>query len=416
MATAPQVRQWPSAERPWTVSELTYSIKAVLEDVFVDLWVCGEVADLSRAQSGHIYMTLKDDGASLRAVIWRSTAASLKFDVEDGQQVICFGHLDVYPPRGTYQLVIQRIEPLGLGLWQLRLRQLHDRLAREGLFDPAHKKPLPKFPRLIGLITSPSGAAIHDFLEVLRTRWKPARVLVFPARVQGDGAAEDVIAAIRLAHQLRQRPDVLVIARGGGSIEDLWCFNDESLVREIYAAEIPVVSAIGHEIDVTLCDLVADLRALTPTEAAQRVVPSQQELLQWLKDVEARLRQGLDLRVKHARQLLEQLTRRPVLARPMDWLYNYANQVDLLAEALRRGVQHVMDRSRQVAAENAARLEALNPLATLQRGYSITLTESGVPIRAARDVAVGDRIESILAEGRLISRVEQSLDGTRTKP
>lgn len=412
MATAEVLADWCSPDRPWTVSELTIRIKDLLEGTFAQVWICGEISDISRPQSGHIYFALKDEQTQIRAVVWRSCAARLGFDLEDGQQVICFGHIDVYPPRGSYQLIVQRVEPVGVGLWHIRLRQLRERLAREGLFDPSRKRPLPRFPRLVGVITSPTGAAIHDFLEVVQARWNGTHILVFPVRVQGEEAVADVVAALRLAHRLRQRPDVLVITRGGGSTEDLWCFNDETLVRAVHASEIPVVSAIGHEIDVTLCDLAADVRALTPTEAAQRVVPSAAELLQSLASVENRMRQGLLLRLKHARQLVDQLARRPVLAQPFDWLFAYTSEVDDLNDRLRRCMEQSLERCRQRASHLSARLDALSPLATLSRGYSVTLSQDGRPVRSAGEVRLGELIETILVEGRLFSRVERKSDGS----
>jgi exodeoxyribonuclease VII large subunit len=262
------------ARRPLTVSELTERIQFTLEGAFATVWVVGEITDLSRPQSGHIYLSLKDAGARLPAVVWRSVAGKLDFDPKDGQEVICQGDISVYPPHGKYQLVIRRMEPRGLGALQLALKKLHAKLAAEGLFDPVHKKPLPRFPRQIAFVTSPTGAAIRDFLEVLRRRWQAVHVWVVPVRVQGEGAAREIAEAVRLVNRLATPPDVCIVGRGGGSPEDLWCFNEEEVVRAIFASRVPVVSAVGHEIDITLSDLAADLRALTPSEAAERVVPS----------------------------------------------------------------------------------------------------------------------------------------------
>ncbi len=256
------------ASEPLSVSQLTLLIKESLETEFPAVWVSGEVSDVAKPQSGHVYLTLKDKQAQIRGIIWRTVAARLKFDLRDGQEVVCRGGLDVYPPRGVYQLIIRQIEPLGVGALQLALRQLHQRLAAEGLFDPSHKQPLPRFPQRVAFVTSPTGAAIRDFLEVARRRWSGVQVLVIPAKVQGAGAAADIVRGIETANRLADPPDVLVVGRGGGSLEDLWCFNEEPVVRAIYASRIPVVSAVGHEIDVTLSDLVADVRALTPSEAA----------------------------------------------------------------------------------------------------------------------------------------------------
>ena len=272
-----------------TVSELTGQIKGVLEGEFPRVWVSGELTDLARPKSGHIYLTLKDDGAQVRGVIWRNTASRLGFQPEDGQHVLCCGEIDVYPPRGSYQLVIRQLQPQGEGAMQVALRQLQQRLETEGLFDPAHKKPLPPIPRSIAFVTSPTGAAIRDFLEVLRRRWPAVHVLVIPARVQGEGAAGEIVRGIKQANQLRPAPDVLVVGRGGGSMEDLWCFNEEPVLRAIFDSRIPVVSAVGHEIDVTLSDLVADRRALTPSEAGEIVVPSRTEMQSQLSASRRRL-------------------------------------------------------------------------------------------------------------------------------
>ena len=303
-----------------SVSQLNSLIRDTLQSAFPSVWVSGEVVDLSRPQSGHVYLSLKDDQGQLRAVIWRGTASRLRFDLQDGMQVICEGVVDVYPPRGTYQLIIRQLEPRGIGALQLALIQLRERLAAEGLFDPAHKQALPRFPRRIAVITSPTGAAIRDFLEVVRRRWRGSQLLVIPTRVQGAEATDEIIQAMRTAHRLRPRPDVLVLTRGGGSLEDLWCFNEERLVREIYAAQIPVVSAVGHEIDVTLADLVADLRALTPTEAGEHVVPSQIDVGNELRALARVMGSCIRRRWQTAQTRVEALAQRRVLAHPQQWL------------------------------------------------------------------------------------------------
>ena len=285
-----------------SVARLTDLIKETLASRFPAVWVVGEVTDLARPHSGHLYLTLKDQEAQIRAVIWRGVAGRLRFDLEDGMQVICCGDVDVYPPRGTYQLVIRQLEPRGLGALQQALRKLQQKLEAEGLFDPRHKKPLPRFPRRLAVITSPTGAAVRDFLEVLRQRWPGVDVLVIPTKVQGEGASAEIARALALANRLQPPMDVLVVTRGGGSMEDLWCFNEEPVLRAIFASRVPVVSAIGHEIDVTLSDLVADVRALTPTEAAQRVVPATDEIAAALKHLHARLQSGLGTRAASARR------------------------------------------------------------------------------------------------------------------
>src|SRR6056297_219193 len=249
-----------SSPQPLTVSELTRQVKESLESTFPRVWVEGEVTDLVRARSGHLYFTLKDDRAQLRGIVWRSTAARLPFRLENGQAVICFGDLEVYAARGTYQLVVRRAEPQGVGGLQLAFEQLKRALTAEGLFAVERKRALPSFPRRLGFVTSPSGAAIRDFLEIAQRRSPAIQIVVIPATVQGRGAASTIAAGIAAAQRLFPPLDVLVVGRGGGSLEDLWCFNEEAVVRAIAGSHLPIVSAVGHEVDVTLADLAADRR------------------------------------------------------------------------------------------------------------------------------------------------------------
>ncbi|MEN6450088.1 MAG: exodeoxyribonuclease VII large subunit, partial [Thermoguttaceae bacterium] len=281
----------PFSHRPLSVSELTFQVKELIEAAFPEVWVAGEVSNFVRPQSGHCYLTLKDDQAQLKAVMWRGVASRLRFAPHDGLQVVCRGHLDLYAARGAYQLVIADIVPQGMGALELALRQLREKLSREGLFDAGRKRPLPPFARRIAVVTSPTGAAIHDFLQVLGRRWRGADVLVVPVRVQGEGAAAEIAEAIATVNRLNDAMpiDCIVVTRGGGSMEDLWAFNEEPVVRAIAASRIPVVSAVGHEIDVTLSDLAADVRALTPSEAAELVAPAAEELAAELRQVECRL-------------------------------------------------------------------------------------------------------------------------------
>src|SRR3982751_683425 len=308
----------PAAQQTLTVAQLTSQIKNSLEGEFTSVRVVGEISNSSRPQSGHAYFTLKDDQAQIRAVMWRSAAAKLKFDVADGLDVVCHGHIDVYAPRGSYQLVIDELQPKGMGVLELALRRLREKLATEGLFDAARKRKLPAFPRRVAFVTSPTGAAIHDFLQVLRRRWRGVDVLVIPARVQGEGSVQEIVAGIKAANRLVPRPDVLVVGRGGGSLEDLWSFNEEPVVRAIAASRIPTMSAVGHEIDVTLADLAADVRALTPSEAAERIVPSVDELKTGLLKVRQRMTNALRSQASAARQRLESLAKCRVLRRPFE--------------------------------------------------------------------------------------------------
>ena len=392
--------------RALTVTQLTARIKGSLEDAFPSVWVSGEVSNLSRPGSGHVYFSLKDENAQLRCVMWRSTAARLTFDLHDGMEVVCRGGVEVYPPRGSYQLVARSMEPLGLGALQLALRQLQMKLAAEGLFAAEHKQSLPRFARRIGFVTSPTGAAIRDFLEVIRRRWRGLEVLVIPARVQGEGAAAEIVRGIELAGRIDPPLDVLVVGRGGGSMEDLWCFNEEAVVRAIFACPVPTVSAVGHEIDVSLSDLVADRRALTPSEAAELVTPSADEVSAMLRSYGQRLTQALRGRAVRARERLDALARLRSFRRPYDRLHEWNRRIDELEMAMRRSMRTRRQRSRQQVASLAGRLDALSPLAVLSRGYSITQNEAGGVIASVEQVGAGDSIVTRMVDGRIVSRVE----------
>ncbi len=397
----------PTAEEALSVSQLTERVKFVLEDTFPAVWVSGEISNFSRPQSGHCYFTLKDDRAQIRCVMWRGAASRLNFELGDGLEVLCFGAVDVYPPRGSYQLVVSQIHPKGMGELELALRRLKEKLAKEGLFDPALKQPLPRFPRRIGFVTSPTGAAIYDFLQVLHRRWQGADVLILPARVQGTGAAEEIAAGIATANRLQPPLDVLVVGRGGGSLEDLWAFNEERVVRAIHASRIPVISAVGHEIDVTLSDLVADVRALTPSEAAERVVPARQELEGLLQTSGRRLAVAMRGYLEAARAKLEALSQRTVFRRPLEGIHIRARQVDELGERLRRGMRSRMQSVTEQVRHAAEHLEALSPLAVLGRGYSVTeKVADGTVVRDAAELTPGDLIRTRLRRGQLTSRVE----------
>ncbi len=408
--------------QPLTVTELTTQLKECLQAEFSGLWVMGEISDLSRPQSGHVYFTLKDGNARLSAVLWRNAAERLRFPLQDGMQVLCLGGIDVYPPRGNYQLVVRQLEPRGEGELQRALRQLQARLQREGLFDEARKRPLPRFPQRIAVITSPTGAAVRDFLEVAGRRWTNTQIVILPVRVQGVGCAEEIAAAIRLAERWPVRFDVLVVTRGGGSMEDLWGFNEEAVVRAIYQSSIPVVSAVGHEIDVTLADLVADVRALTPSEAAERVLPEMADVLATLAHLHGRITTVITARCRQARQRLESFATRPVLQRPEERLWLLSQRLDELDKRCQLAASHCVDAARHALGRLAGRLDALSPLAVLQRGYSITQTAKNDVARSIRQLSVGDELHTRLADGqvvstidRIISQPQRTPDG-RTKP
>jgi exodeoxyribonuclease VII large subunit len=394
-------------EQTLTVAELTAQIKDALEGQFPSVWVSGEISNYSRPSSGHSYFTLKDEQAQIRAVIWRSAASRLKFDLADGLDVICHGHVDVYAPRGSYQLVIDQLQPKGVGALELALRKLREKLAAEGLFDAAKKRKLPPFPRRIAFVTSPTGAAVRDFLEVLRRRWRGVDVLIIPARVQGDGAAKEIVAGIRAANRLTPRPDVLVVGRGGGSLEDLWAFNEEPVVRAIAASQVPTVSAVGHEIDVTLSDLAADVRALTPSEAAERVVPAMDEILTRMRGYRQRLRHAAHRRVMLLRARFDGVANQRPFRRPFDLILDRSRRLDELSAHANSSMNRLAIERASRLATIAGKMESLSPLAVLARGYTITRdARSGATVRAASQLRVGQTLVTQFAAGAAVSKVE----------
>jgi exodeoxyribonuclease VII large subunit len=396
----------PEGVKIRSVAELTREVKDLLEEGFSSVWVAGEVSNLARPNSGHVYLALKDGDAQLRAVIWRGIALRLRFDPHDGLEVIVRGRMTVYPPRGDYQLVIEELHPKGVGARDLALRQLRQKLLERGWFDPKRKKPLPRFPRRIALVTSPTGAAVRDMLEILGRRWSGAEVWVCPVRVQGDGAAAEIAAAVRRVNRVGG-VDVMIVGRGGGSAEDLWAFNEEIVADAIHESRIPVVSAVGHEIDVTIADLVADRRALTPSEAAELVAPSRDELVEGLRGLETRLRDLMSAQLRQAWQRWEDLAERPALRRPRERVHELERRLDEWDERLTRALRQRLESARQTVEATAARLESLSPLNVLSRGYSLTRTETEhVVVRNAEQVRPGDRLETIVQHGRIYSRVE----------
>lgn len=395
-----------------TVSQLTAEIQDLLESAFPALWVAGEISNLSRPQSGHVYFTLKDESAQVKAVLWKTAAARLQFDLQDGLEVLCQGRLDVYPPRGTYQINVEAIHPRGMGALELALRRLREKLQAEGLFDVGRKRPLPRFPQRVGLITSPTGAAIHDILKVLHRRWQGIHVLVAPVRVQGEGAAREIAAGIELCNRVQPPLDCLIVGRGGGSLEDLWAFNEEPVVRAIAASRVPVVSAVGHEVDVTLADLAADVRAATPSQAAELIVPAAEDLRAVVRQHHRRLLTALRNRAAAARARVDDLARRRALRQPCDIVSGRAQQLDELAARATRAARQRLVAARRTWEAKAMQLESLSPLAVLARGYSVTENAiTGEVLRSAAQAAPGIALRTILASGRLLSRVEEVEDG-----
>lgn len=409
MPNALQPESVDSSRAVLSVSQITAQLKGLVEQEFGSVWVSGEISNFSRPQSGHCYLTLKDEAAQLRAVVWRGTASRLKFDLHDGLEVVCRGRLDVYPPRGSYQLVIEKIEPLGVGALELALQKLRERLEKEGLFLADRKKPLPRFPRRIGVVTSPTGAAIRDFLEVLRRRWRGVEVLIFPTRVQGETAAEEIAAAINEANRLARPVDVLVVGRGGGSMEDLWCFNEEPVIRALAASRVPTISAVGHEIDVTLADLAADVRALTPSEAAELAVPSSEDFLGGVRALEQRMHGLAERMIQQLRDRVDWLASRPVFERPEEAVRNLSRQIDDMDKRLHVSLKQNMQNQQSKLAGLAGKLEVLSPLGVLSRGYSLTQTVKNEKVLTdSNDVRVGEELLTRLAIGSVVSRVEST--------
>ncbi|WP_439623818.1 exodeoxyribonuclease VII large subunit [Gemmata sp.] len=400
---------------PLTVSALTAQLRGLIEGRFASVWVAGEVSNFTRAASGHWYFTLKDAGAQLKAVMFRGFNLRMKFDPRDGTEVIARGRLSVYDPRGDYQLIVEEIQPKGIGAAELALRQLKEKLLAKGYFDPRRKRPLPRFPRRVGLIASLSGAAIRDMVELFAQRWPLTELVIRPSRVQGDGAAAEVAAAVRMLnhfHTTRELPlHAIVIGRGGGSTEDLWAFNEEVVADAVFNSVVPVVSAVGHEIDVTVCDLVADFRAETPSAAVVALTPDRREMAAGLLELRTRLYETVDRRLELARQRVEQLAARPALRRPLQRVRDLEQRLDTVAERMERAATARVGQTATQLAALASRLESLSPLNVLTRGYSLTHTPDGKLVRDAAAVRPGDVLVTRVAAGRVVSRVE-SVEGS----
>lgn len=390
-----------------SVSDLLWQLKETVEAHFP--WVCveGELSNVTQAASGHIYFTLKDDRSQIRGVVWSRTANQLRFRMSDGLSVLATGPVEVYPARGSVQLIVEHVVPRGMGELELAFRQLQQKLQKEGLFEARHKQPLPTFPRRIAIVTSATGAAIRDMLKVLTRRWRAADVIVLSVQVQGPNAAGQIARGIRRAETLRD-VDVIITGRGGGSLEDLWAFNEEVVARAIFECKVPVISAVGHEVDVSISDLVADVRAATPTEAGQLVVPDRVEVTGYLENAAQRLRKALSSQVINARGRLNAIESRRVLARPLDRVHERGQHLDQLAGRLARGAANRLDSSRNRVVQAARQLDALSPLKVLTRGYSITeLSESSELVRSTDQVDTDTEIRTRLGDGVIESRVTQ---------
>jgi exodeoxyribonuclease VII large subunit len=386
--------------RPLRVSELVVGLRELLDDEVGRVLVVGEISNLRRAPSGHCYFTLKDDHAQLRAALFRSAAVRLPFDPEDGLEVIAEAELTVYAPRGDLQLVVRQMEPRGQGALQLAFAQLRARLEAEGLFDAAKKRPLPACPRRVGIVTSPSGAALRDVIEVSGRRMPGVPLLLAAARVQGDGAEHELAAALAALGAVPD-VDVILIVRGGGSLEDLRAFNTERVARAIRAARVPVVAGVGHEIDVSIADLAADARAPTPSAAAELVLPDQRAWRERGRLLLRRLARAATGGVALAGRRLDRLAGRLRAHAPAARLAARRARLATLSRALEREGAHAVALRRERLAALAARLDALSPLAVLGRGYALARRPSGEVLRRAADVAPGDPFTLRLAEGEL---------------
>jgi len=393
--------------RIYSVSELTAELKILIEDTFTGVWVQGEISNFKLHTSGHMYFTLKDNRGQLRAVMFRGSNRALQFRPEDGLAVTVFGKLTIYEPRGDYQIYVEYMEPKGVGALQLAFEQLKARLEAEGLFDPARKRPIPLLPGKIGIVTSPSGAAIRDILQIIHRRFANVEILIFPVRVQGDGSATEIVEGIEFLNKRRDL-DVIIVTRGGGSIEDLWSFNEEIVARAIYASQTPVISAVGHETDFTIADFVADVRAPTPSAAAELVISRKDELTQRVDDLMSRLVTHMRYRIDQYAERLRSLGRHLQLLSPSERVKRQRERLKEGALALHVTMNHRLALWRGELRTAAAKLDSLSPLAILARGYSVCrrLPDLSIVTRASA-VEKDGHVEVLLAQGELICRVEE---------
>jgi exodeoxyribonuclease VII large subunit len=405
------------AERkPLTVSQLTNSIRTALEARFASVWVEGEISNFKDHSSGHWYFTLKDENAQLRAKCFRSTNIRIRFRPANGLKVRARGKLSVYAPRGEYELVIDALDPVGAGALRVAFEQLRDRLQKEGLFAKELKRPLPVFPRRVGIVTSPTGAAIRDILNVISRRTRTVHVLFSPARVQGDSAGPEIARAIQFINQYHERAlregrqadlvDVLIVGRGGGSTEDLWAFNQEEVARAIRKSAIPVISAVGHETDFTIADFAADFRAATPSAAAEIVAAREDQLCSALEHLGRQLVRLTRFQVVNLRSRVQEQALSHAFDEVKSRLANARARLDAASTACGGAMESQLQEGRERLALAAASLDALSPLGVLQRGYAIAQDVSGRPLRDASSVATGDAVSVRLAKGRLNTRVE----------
>ena len=396
------------AQNVVSVSQLNEYIRGKLDGdaLLSGIAVRGELSNYKVYPSGHHYFTLKDEASSLKCVMFKSSAVRLRFRPENGMKVIAMGKISVYPRDGVYQLYCASMAMDGIGDLYAAFEQLKAKLSAQGLFDPAHKKPLPKYPGTIGIVTSSAGAAVHDMLRILRKRYPLTRVLLLPVRVQGAEAPGEIAAAIRYANHY-QLADLLIVGRGGGSIEDLWAFNDEQVAHAIYDSRIPVISAVGHEPDVTISDYVADLRAATPSNAAELAVPDQDALRQNLDSMCMAMTTALTRQVKAARQHLQVLSGSPALQSPTGYLEQRRKSLELLRNRLVSAETRTVERKNRQFIELTSKLDAMSPLKVLTRGYALVRREDGMVLKSVRKIEPGERIKVSLSDGSLTAAVTE---------
>ncbi|MGI6167306.1 MAG: exodeoxyribonuclease VII large subunit [Eubacteriales bacterium] len=396
-------------KRMLTVTQLNGIIKTLFDETefFSNLYVRGEISNFKRHTTGHLYFTLKDEESEIAAVMFRSDAARLKFLPQDGMKVIARSRVSVYLKKGAYQLYVSDMQPDGIGALYFAFEQLKRKLAEEGLFDPSRKRPLPKFPRKIGIITSPTGAAIRDMINILGRRWPAAEVYIYPSQVQGTVAPVQLISGIDFFNT-RFEVDIIIIGRGGGSLEDLWAFNNEALARAVAASKIPVISAVGHETDFTICDFAADLRAPTPSAAAELAVPDRAELKARVSVLGRRLGIALARMIDTRRKTVERLAASRILSRPQRLTDDRKLELDALATALDEKMHRHLAALHDKLSARAAHLEALNPLSVLSRGYAVVSNPAGAAVRNIGQIRVGDRVRIRFSDGVAGALVENT--------
>lgn len=391
----------------YTVSEITREIKSLMENGFSNIWIEGEISNISRPSSGHIYFSLKDNQSQIKIVLFRSYLNTIRFKLEDGLHIVLFGSVSLYEKRGEYQILATYLEPKGVGAMQLAFEQLKKKLKDEGLFEPSHKKPIPFLPRKIGIITSPTGAAIHDLIKVINNRFPNVFIVIYGVRVQGEGAASEIAAAIHEANQ-DKTIDVLIIGRGGGSIEDLWAFNEEIVARSIYNSSIPVISAVGHEIDYSISDFVADLRAPTPSVAGEFVVPDKKNLVKELKNLSVHLNQAVHNLIDFKKIHLKNIIQSSIFSLPKKRINDYRMQISDMQDHMYNIFCSSITLRKKSIQDIIKKLAILNPFEILKRGYSLSfLLPDEIMLKDIMQVKMGDKIKVKLYNGELFCHVEK---------